>query len=108
MDYTLVRHGEAAVRIAAGDGPVANDPGVAVLVGARDADGALDGDELAAQRLPKVEAVEGRVEDRVLGGDVGDGVGDGIDVTAIEAAVLLRRRGQGVDADDERGDRVTL
>lgn len=48
-DFTLVRHGETAVRIAAGDGPVANDPGVAVLVGARDADGALDGDELAAQ-----------------------------------------------------------
>ncbi len=86
--------------------PVAAHPDIAEAVGTASLVRALDGDELAEQTLPKVEAVLGRVEGGVGLGDEINGIGNTKDATDIEAGVVLRRGRERVDSNDKRLDRV--
>lgn len=86
--------------VATGSSPGAEDPGVAELVGTGHANGGLDGDKLAVESLPEVQAVLGGLEHRVHSRNTADIVGNGKDIAAVEARVLLGGRAGSVLAND--------
>lgn len=103
---TSVEHSQAAMAVDPRDSVVPPHPHVAILVRATDKMGALDGDQLADQTLPKVQAIGRGVQHGVRGGDGGDGIGDAKDAALVKTGILLVGRLQGVDTDDERLDLV--
>ena len=99
--HTLGGHGNRTSMVLASDLPVTNDPSIAVGAGDLESRGLPDGDELAGERLPEVEAILGGLQNRVDGRNVLLRVGDGIDVTSVESCELLRGGRESVFADDE-------
>jgi len=103
---TFIGHSQASMGVLARYDPVTVNPSVAVLVRGLDDLRLPNGDQLAAQALPEVQAILGRLEDRIDFGDVGYSIRNAVDVAPVETAVLDGWRGECVLPNDQWLDGV--
>jgi hypothetical protein len=87
--------------VQASNRPIATDIDVAKSIGTANLVSLFDGDILAHQTLPEVQAVQVRLELRVCARNGGYGIGNAEYSTLVEAGELFGGRIRGINTNDE-------